>query len=378
MAGAIFHLQSDNRLVEMREREYDSEALLQGLLSRYPDLLAGDQIDSASPRKWLLVSAEMDVPAEEDGGGRWSVDHLFLDQDAVPTIVEVKRSSDTRIRREVVGQMLDYAANGLLYWSVDTLRARFEAQCARDQIDPDAALAAVLEDAAGAETFWTGVKTNLEAGRVRLVFVADEIPNELRSIVEFLNSQMNPAEVLALEIRQYVGGGGERTLVPRVIGATVEARRRKGRTASSGRTWDKESFLEELRSRRSETDVAVASSILEWAEGRRLRISAGHGANDGWVAPVADHNGRKHRVITLWTYGGVEVAFESMKAKPPFSSRDLRLELLRRLNALPGMNLPEDSLDHRPALDLSALASEEVRDKFLAVLDWAFDQIAGV
>jgi hypothetical protein len=26
--------------------------------------------------------------------------------------LEVKRSSDTRIRREVVGQMLDYAANG--------------------------------------------------------------------------------------------------------------------------------------------------------------------------------------------------------------------------------------------------------------------------
>jgi hypothetical protein len=27
--------------------------------------------------------------------------------------VEVKRSSDTRLRREMVGQMLDYVANGL-------------------------------------------------------------------------------------------------------------------------------------------------------------------------------------------------------------------------------------------------------------------------
>jgi hypothetical protein len=32
----------------------------------------------------------------------------------VPTLLEVKRSSDTRIRREVVGQMLDYAANGVV------------------------------------------------------------------------------------------------------------------------------------------------------------------------------------------------------------------------------------------------------------------------
>jgi hypothetical protein len=38
-----------------------------------------------------------------------------LDQDAIPAIVEVKRSTDTRIRREVVGQMLDYAANSVVY-----------------------------------------------------------------------------------------------------------------------------------------------------------------------------------------------------------------------------------------------------------------------
>ena len=65
--------------------------------------------------------------AHETGGlDRWSVDHLFIDQDAVPTIVEVKRASDTRIRREVVGQMLDYAANGVVNWPAESLRARFE------------------------------------------------------------------------------------------------------------------------------------------------------------------------------------------------------------------------------------------------------------
>jgi hypothetical protein len=62
------------------------------------------------PRRFLLVRREAPVPDRENGGIRWSIDHLFLDQDAIPTLVEVKRSSDTRIRREVVGQMLDYAA----------------------------------------------------------------------------------------------------------------------------------------------------------------------------------------------------------------------------------------------------------------------------
>lgn len=66
-------------------------------------------MNQAAPRRWLLVSREWGVPREEGGGGHWSLDHLFLDQEGVPTLVEVKRSSDTRLRREVVGQMLDYA-----------------------------------------------------------------------------------------------------------------------------------------------------------------------------------------------------------------------------------------------------------------------------
>ncbi len=126
----------------MNESGYVTEALLQGYLARHPDLLAGDQIDSTAPRRWLLVAQEAPLASEEDGAGRWSVDHLFLDQDAVPTIVEVKRSTDTRIRREVVGQMLDYAANGVAYWSVDSLRARFE----ESREDPEQELASFLED----------------------------------------------------------------------------------------------------------------------------------------------------------------------------------------------------------------------------------------
>ena len=44
--------------------------LLQELLAKYPDLLAGEQINSEEPRRWLLVTREMFVPDEEDGAGR--------------------------------------------------------------------------------------------------------------------------------------------------------------------------------------------------------------------------------------------------------------------------------------------------------------------
>src|SRR5437899_1004241 len=98
MPGSIFVLHDDGRLVEMKETPYDSEALLQRLLADYSNLLAGDQIDPDHPRRWLLVSREMRVTGD-DGADRGWLDHLFLDQDAVPTLLEVKRSENSQIRR---------------------------------------------------------------------------------------------------------------------------------------------------------------------------------------------------------------------------------------------------------------------------------------
>jgi hypothetical protein len=92
MAGKIFHLDRQRKLVPLEETAYDSEDLLQALLADYPDLLAGDQIDSDHPRRWLLIHREVSAPDQEAGSGRWSLDHLFVDQDAIPTLVEVKRS----------------------------------------------------------------------------------------------------------------------------------------------------------------------------------------------------------------------------------------------------------------------------------------------
>ena len=226
MTGRIYLLDEHSSLLPMQEQPYDSESLLQELLAKHPDLLAGEQIDSSEPRRWLLVTREMPVPGEEEGSGRWSLDHLFLDQDAIPTLVEVKRSSNTQIRREVLGQMLEYAANAVTYWPVEDIRARFEAQCETNGSDPEEELGNLLGEEHDTADFWQRVKTNLQAGRIRMVFIADEIPTELRRIVEFLNGQMDPAEVLAIEIKQFVGEG-MKTPVPRVIGQTETARRKK-------------------------------------------------------------------------------------------------------------------------------------------------------
>src|SRR5215213_4109348 len=124
----VFVLTDSQTLVPMQPASFPAETDFQELLARFPELLSGGQ-DGDPPRRWLLLKREMPIPAEEGGGSRWSLDHLFIDQYGVPTLVEVKRQSDTRLRREVVGQMLDYAANAVVYWPINEIRDKFTAEC---------------------------------------------------------------------------------------------------------------------------------------------------------------------------------------------------------------------------------------------------------
>lgn len=220
----------DDELIEMKSGKYVTEDELQSLIERYPGLLAGSDINPDNPRRWLLIEREPGLATGADQSDRFSVDHLFVDQDAIPTIVEVKRSSDTRIRREVVGQMFDYAANGVKYWPINRLREWLTARSggADEAAERIVHLLKVGDEERDVtvEEFWNRVEDNLAAGRLRLLFVADEIPQELRRIIEFLNEQMQQTEVLGIAIARHQSGGMQ-VLAPTVYGRTEHAARTK-------------------------------------------------------------------------------------------------------------------------------------------------------
>lgn len=87
----MFVKQASGELSRMEEAPYEAEEVLQKLLVDYPDLLSGDSADTDT--RWLLVEREIGIAAEPDGSSRWSLDHLFLDREGVPTLVEVKRAA---------------------------------------------------------------------------------------------------------------------------------------------------------------------------------------------------------------------------------------------------------------------------------------------
>jgi hypothetical protein len=378
---SIFLLQNATGLVEMTEQPYESEDLLQALLAEHPSVLAGDQFNGAEPKRWLLVGREAGVPCEDSGPGRWSLDHLFVDQNGIPTLVEVKRSSDTRIRREVIGQMFDYAANAVVYWPAGEIRSRYERDCEVGGADPEQRLIDFLRsnldvDTEGvADRFWGNVDTNLRAGRIRMVFVADMVPPELRRIVEFLNGQMSPAEVLAIEIKQFTGSNVT-TLVPTVIGQTAQAAAQRDRSARPAKQWDRSSFFDALRTRKGEDVCRIAERLFQWSDSVLPAVWFGNGSQDGSCFRGLGQKGKNIYLFAVWTNGRIELQFQWFKYCPSFDSDTARLELLRRINEIPALRFGPDAITRRPAFDLLLLGDSDTEARFHNAVEWAVGQIA--
>jgi hypothetical protein len=365
MPSRIFSISSNGELSTLEEVSFLSEDEFQRLLATHPDLMAGEQIDPTAPRRWLLVTREAAVP-DASTMSRWAVDHLFLDQDGIPTLVEVKRSNDTRLRREVVGQLLEYAAHAQSYWPLDFIRAQLTLRCEQAGSSLESELSAFLENRSTDE-FWNAVKTNLDAGRIRLVFVADKLPPELKQVIEFLNGQMDPAQVVGVELPVF-SDGTTRTIAPRVVGLTAKAQNRK---VSVARQWDRPSFLDAIESAKGREHRDLAARILDWADNRFDYVYFGAGSTLGSFTPVLKTSDDTIWFFYLWTNGQVEIQFQWLRTRPPFDALETREELRQRLNEIPGVSIGADALERRPAFPAQVLLEGDAEARFSSVMEWA-------
>ncbi len=208
----------------------DEKDELQDLLESELNLIPGDQINNDDPPQWLLVMREMPVPDPSNGKDRWRIDFFLSDQYAFPTFVECKRYENNQSRREVVGQVLEYAANAHHYWDREQLREMASTSagkrgCSLEEEFRRLGITVTEDD------YFDRVVENLREGQLRIIFFLENSPNELRSIVDFLNKQTERTEFLIVEARLFEMEG-MRIAVPSVFGYTEQARRIKQRTVS--------------------------------------------------------------------------------------------------------------------------------------------------
>ena len=104
----------------------------------------------------------------------------------------------------------------------------FATQTAKEYgLELEDALARLSPDSAvSVDEFLDKIENNLREGQVRMIFFMEEAPPELKSIVDFLNKQMERSEILIVEAKMFESSG-IRVVAPYLFGFTEEARRVK-------------------------------------------------------------------------------------------------------------------------------------------------------
>jgi hypothetical protein len=365
--ATIFMLDADQNLTALEPTDFANEAAFQDLLARHPPLLSLAAGSDAAGL--LLVAREAGVADDEGAPDRWSIDHLFLNREGVPVLVEVKRARDPRARREVVAQMLDYAAHGTAYWSAREIESMYRETASASDSDADAVLTKFL-DGRESEQFWRQVEANLRAGRIRMLFVADKIGKELRRIVEFLNEQMRPAEVLAVEISQFANDKGVRTLVPTLIGATERAQSTKIVSSPSAPVSPSEWLAGFAARHGGQTgDAALrAADFFQNEAGLAMRIVASQKSAAFEIALGAESTCALFYLIR--EPAGLQIAVQSLAKLPAFAADISRAAIVDELKALDlgSRNEPADPARSFPTVPLSALISDEVWSRLKPLL----------
>ncbi|WP_026544561.1 hypothetical protein [Arthrobacter sp. 35/47] len=196
-------------------RGYANEAELQQTLAAHPQLIPGVSEGARTCREFQTEVGPADI--------------LVLEPDGTLTLVECKLASNRQVRREIIGQMFDYASR---LWTMQL--EDFDRRWRERRLDSpfDGATDSGIDLRAA-------VEANLQNARFRLVLAVDTINRDLRRIVEFLNRSLgSEISVVAVEYVRAVDGEIE-ILVPRSYGAEIAEVKRRGDDRQK-ETWDLE------------------------------------------------------------------------------------------------------------------------------------------
>lgn len=307
------------------------------------DLLPGDQISPDDPRRWMLIKREMPVPDPETGIDRWSIDFFFVDQDGIPTFVECKRYKDTRSRREIVAQVLEYAANGHYYWDKSIIMKYAEQTCTDLHTNlNESFLNLVKRDDLNIDVFFENVEFKLKEGNIRLIFFLEEAAMPLKSLIDFLNKQMTRTEVLLVECKMYKQDDGL-VIVPSLFGYTEEARVLKQDVSSASvkaqrKKWTKESFIEHLRTQVKKKLFDAIVQFIDTISSYDVKFKYGSGCETGSLGVVFP-NVCPRSVFTLWSNGSLQLQFGWINGSE--TATEFKNVLANQAKSI-GLNVPDN------------------------------------
>ena len=305
----------DEHGVRELEEGYATEEELQTFLKEHPDLMPLEEIDLNAP-PLLCIGWEVGLASGAE-------DILYIDPNGLLTVVETKLRRNPEARREVVGQILEYAAQMSTWIATDVERQAekfFNSSVCPEQYRGctlERALRVFLESSEllpefSYEYFLEQVAGNIERGQFRLVIAIDEPPEPLLKTVEFVNRFSERFEMYLMQLKRFCDLARDQNIfVPALFGKVA------GRGPRQRREWSWERYVKELGW--SAEDVQSVKSLVERLEAISHSWNYETRFNQGWV--------------TIYCYG--KSVFGAQRTK------QRGVELFFRLKTNPEKTLPQ-------------------------------------
>lgn len=324
---------------------YTNEEALEALIAQSPHLLPG------------LASAEMVVVRQLPLPVGY-VDMVGVDANGDLTIVECKLKKNPEIRREVVGQVLAYAS-ALWRLSYEEFDRAFSAKAGTSLAQR---VSESIKDEWNEEAFRASVADNLARGRFRLIIVVDQITDELKNIVLYLNEHTSAdLHILALELG-YIADDGVEMLVPAVYG-TESAAIKDGPPAQ---VLEAEAVLAVLERLCSPAGILAARRLYEFAKQRGAIFKPSTGKYPTASARFVV-NGKLISIISLGEWpqgqGGCSVYFSNLTNVGV--STDILARFAERLCQIPGASkalavVEKGDFNRQPTLSLDQVLGSDI------------------
>jgi len=271
--GSIVVRDASGEVRVLPSETFKYEEVLQNHIRDIPRLIP---LEAVTEEEVLHMTIGHEWPA-----GTGSADVVLLGSDGVITIVETKLKRNPEARREVIAQILEYAAY-LSEWTIADIGRYagdfFKTRNADDRFENksfDEALRIFLGDTEEIETFKSAVERNLRQGRIRLIVAVDEIGEQAQKIITFVNSY-SAFDLYLLQISSHTDQDGRQIFVPALYGYA-----RKVQTTRTRIEWDWDAYRSKLGW--SDGDVLFAKSMLGRLESASVIELPEHRFHKGWV-----------------------------------------------------------------------------------------------
>ena len=343
----------------LEPQHFSNESLLQDILEKFPEVVALDDLGVTEP--FLVIGREVST----DAG---SIDVLCIDGDGVLTVIETKLARNSQIRREVVGQVLEYVAQVSNWWApkvIEEANKYFSKKNINKNLIEYLIESSDQTQEKGYQYFFEKINSNLRNGKIKIVIASDSIPETLRDTVSFIN-RYSSFDIFVMQVKSYVKDE-MRIYAPTIYGLTQKIPTGTERASTQ---WDEENFFREI-SQLTQDKIDAIKDLYEFSKASEIKW--GTGATYGSFHYVTELEGKKASIFVVNSTGTIEVYFGNLKNIEHKKLLSFRNELKR----IKGLSFPEieQAGGKFPKFNIDLLLNNESMSIFKSAVNELVEQL---